>query len=647
MLCYAFSGMSKGDKDIRIGDRRAGRMLPAGKKLLFIAALLLLATVSAATAEPKRVLLLHSFGRDFSPWAEFTRSFRTDLDRISPDPIEFFDVALMTDRFGVNQDETPFTDYLKELFAKRELDLIVAIGAPAARFVQQHRPQLFPSTPMLFTAVEQRRVPFSTLSANDTVVATSSDHAAVIKNILAVLPDTDKIAVVIGTSPNEQYWLGQLRSAFQPFTDRVAFTWFNDLSFDDMLKRSAALPPRSAIVFFSLLVDAAGRSHEGEKSFATLRAGASAPIFTHIDTKFGNGVVGGPFYSTNNTAERAASAAAARILSGEPPSNIKTPPVGFGTPKFDWRELQRRNIGESRLPPGSEVHFRALTMWEQYRTQVLGVCAALLVQAALILWLMYEHRRRSLAEVRSHNAMAELANMNRLATAGQLSASIAHEINQPVTGIVLKASAALRWLAVDKPDVDRIRTVLSDIVGAGERAGEIINSVRAMFKKEGNAKVRINLSNLANTVLVLLRVDIRKDGVRVETQLDEQLPDVVGDPVQLQQVILNLVVNAADAMRAVQPRVLKVQTNRSPSGMVHVAIEDTGTGISAPDRDRIFNPLFTTKAAGMGMGLSICRSIIENHGGRIWVAAAAGRGAIFQFELPAGESRSASRDLAA
>jgi signal transduction histidine kinase len=638
--------MSEGDKDIRLFGQRAGGMLPAGKTLLLIAILLLVAMVNAATAGPKRVLFLHSFGRDFSPWAEFTRSFRTDLDQRSPDPIEFFDAALMTDRFGVNQDESPFTDYLTTLFKKRELDLIVAIGAPAARFVQQHRPQLFLSTPMLFTGVEQRRVPLSTLSANDTVVATTSDHAAVIKNILAVLPDTAKIAVVIGTSPNEQYWLGQLRSAFQPFTDRVAFTWFNDLSFDDMLKRSAALPPRSAIVFFSLLVDAAGRSHEGEKSFATLRAGASAPIFTHIDTKFGNGVVGGPFYSTNNTAERAASAAV-RILSGEAPSNIKTPPVGFGTPKFDWRELQRWNIAESRLPPGSEVHFRALTMWEQYRIQLLGICAALLAQAALISWLLYERRRRSLAEARSHNAMGELANMNRLATAGQLSASIAHEINQPVTGIMLKASAALRWLAVDKPDMDRIRTVLADIVGAAERAGEIINSVRAMFKKEGHAKVRINLNNLINTVLVLLRVDLQKDDVRVEAQLEEQLPDVTGDPVQLQQVILNLVVNAADAMRAVQPRVLKVQTNRSPSGMVHVSIEDTGTGISAPDRDRIFNPLFTTKTGGMGMGLSICRSIIENHGGRLWVAAAASRGAIFKFELPSADSRTASRDLAA
>jgi signal transduction histidine kinase len=196
-------------------------------------------------------------------------------------------------------------------------------------------------------------------------------------------------------------------------------------------------------------------------------------------------------------------------------------------------------------------------------------------------------------------------------------------------------------MAAEKPNMEGVRDALTDIVGAGHRAGEIINSVRSMFKNEESAKAAINLNNLVRSVLVLLRVDLQKDDVRVETQLDENLPAVSGDAVQLQQVILNLVVNAADAMRDVQPRVLKVQTNRRPSGMVQVSIEDTGTGISAPDRGRIFDPLFTTKAAGMGMGLSICRSIIENHGGRIWVSSGVNGGSIFQFELPI-KSNSAS-----
>src|SRR3954463_354139 len=145
--------------------------------------------------------------------------------------------------------------------------------------------------------------------------------------------------------------------------------------------------------------------------------------------------------------------------------------------------------------------------------------------------------------------------------------------------MVLRASAALRWLAGEKPDTDKIRGALRDIVDGGQRVGDIITGVRAMFKKGSSAKVAFNLNNLINTVLALLHLDLQKDGVRVETQLDEALPAVIGDAVQLQQVILNLIVNAADAMRAVEPRVLKVQSIRSASGMVHVSIEDTGTGI--------------------------------------------------------------------
>jgi len=199
--------------------------------------------------------------------------------------------------------------------------------------------------------------------------------------------------------------------------------------------------------------------------------------------------------------------------------------------------------------------------------------------------------------------MAELAHMNRLETAGQLSASIAHEINQPITGMVLKANAALRWLKVEKPEIDRVRSMLSDIVDAGQRAGDIITSIRAMFKKDENARVTINLNNLVNTALALVGVDLQRADVRVETQLEDGLPLVAGNPVQLQQVILNLVVNANDAMRATELRILKIQTGRSASAMVHLSIEDSGPGITASDRERIFEPLFTTKPSGMGMGL--------------------------------------------
>ena len=440
--------------------------------------------------------------------------------------------------------------------------------------------------------------------------------------------------------------MDQARKEFQPFADRVAITYATSLPLRNLLAELKRIPPSSIVLFTTLFRDGAGESFVPHEIVPLVSAAASAPVYGFLDQYLGRGIVGGKLYSAS-----AQGAGAAELVlqsfsgAGQPAAQVVEPSASKW--QFDWRQLQRWGISESNLPVGSEIRFRDPNLWDQYRLPILGILAAVLVQSALMAWLLYEHRRRSVAEVQSRNALADLANMNRLATAGQLSGSIAHEINQPVTGIVLKASAALRWLAAEKPDLDKIRSILTDIVGAGQHAGEIVNSVRAMFKKDGNAKVLINLNNLINTVLVLLRVDLQKDDVRVETQLDEALPAVIGDAVQLQQVLLNLIVNAADAMRTVQPREIKVRSNRSASGMVHVSIEDSGTGISAPDLERIFNPLFTTKSNGMGMGLSICRSIIESHGGHIWVSAGAGRGSNFQFELPEANAAKPSQHLAA
>jgi C4-dicarboxylate-specific signal transduction histidine kinase len=225
--------------------------------------------------------------------------------------------------------------------------------------------------------------------------------------------------------------------------------------------------------------------------------------------------------------------------------------------------------------------------------------------------------------------------MNRLAAAGELSASIAHEVNQPLTGIVTKANAALRWLSSKTPDVDKARAALSQIVSAGHRASDIIAGVRAMFERDSRERIPVNINKLVSTVVRIVRVDLKRHDIELQTEFSEQPTDVVGNAVQLQQVILNLVMNAIESMYSAQRRVLRVKTELTKSNLVHVSIEDTGTGIDPAHLDRIFKPLFSTKAHGMGMGLSICRSIIEGHDGRIWVSPGLNGGSRFQFELPA------------
>ena len=224
--------------------------------------------------------------------------------------------------------------------------------------------------------------------------------------------------------------------------------------------------------------------------------------------------------------------------------------------------------------------------------------------------------------------------MNRVATAGELSASLAHEVNQPLTGISARASAALRWLALEKPDIEKTRAALTHIVNASHRASEIITSVRAMFRKDSGERLPVSINELILTVLALLRIELHRHGVEVVTQLDASLPRVECDRVQVQQVILNLVMNAIEAMHEAPSRVLRIQTSLSKPYLAHVSIEDTGSGIDPASRERIFRALFTTKSSGMGMGLSICQSIIENHKGRIWASPGAESGSVLHVELP-------------
>jgi signal transduction histidine kinase len=481
------------------------------------------------------------------------------------------------------------------------------------------------------TAVDQRRVQYSNLTGNDVAVAVNINYLSAFENILQVLPDTKDVIVVVGTSPIEKFWKEAIGKQAAPLTNRIKLSWTDELPFEELLKQASALPPHTAIFWELMIVDAAGVVHEGNLPLERLHAVANAPIFSYDESFFGNGIVGGPLLLVADTS-RLTATVAVRILKGEKAGDIKVSPVEFSAPRFDWGQMQRWGISEKNLPPGSEILFRDPTVWEQYRAHILAVTAAILIQAALIFWLLYEHWRRQRAEILARNTMSELSHVNRLATAGQLSASIAHEVNQPLAGIVANAQAALRWL--EKANVGEVREGLKRIVSEGHRASDIITNLRAMFKSDVQEKALVDINKLVLSVLALVRIDLQKHEIKLQTQLDDRIPQVLGNQVQLQQVISNLVMNAIESMGSSQTRALRIKTEPSQSNTVQVSIEDTGTGVKSSDVAQLFKPMFTTKARGMGMGLSICQSIIENHDGRIWVSPGATGGSIFQFELP-------------
>jgi signal transduction histidine kinase len=235
-------------------------------------------------------------------------------------------------------------------------------------------------------------------------------------------------------------------------------------------------------------------------------------------------------------------------------------------------------------------------------------------------------------------ALMALAHANRVATMGQLTASITHEVNQPITAAVTYALAARRFLSADPPNFHEVDDALSLIVKEGNRAGEVVERVRALVKKVPTRKDAIAIDDAILEVIALTRAEAANNSVSVRTQLAEGLPRVQGDRVQLQQVMLNLIVNAIQAMGGIGEgaRELQISIDAVPSeGGVRVGVRDTGPGLSPESLPRLFEPFYTTKPDGMGMGLSICRSIIEAHGGRLWAIPCEPQGALFQFTIPA------------
>jgi C4-dicarboxylate-specific signal transduction histidine kinase len=246
----------------------------------------------------------------------------------------------------------------------------------------------------------------------------------------------------------------------------------------------------------------------------------------------------------------------------------------------------------------------------------------------------------SAARERESSDQFELARVSRLTTMGAMTASIAHEINQPLAAIAANANAGLRWLSRSTPDIEEVHAALKRINNDAHRASEVIQSVRSIFKKAPQQGAAVDVNDVVLEVLALVHGELINYRILVKSDLPRQLPQVRADRVQLQQVILNLITNAVEAMSSVQDRsrVLSVASRTQDPGSVLITVQDTGPGIDPDRRDRIFDAFFSTKASGMGMGLFICRSIIESHGGRLWATAAEPHGAIFHLLLPIGDS---------
>jgi signal transduction histidine kinase len=391
------------------------------------------------------------------------------------------------------------------------------------------------------------------------------------------------------------------------------------------------LPPHSAIFSVLMNVDAAGVVHETGNALNKVAARANAPIFSYDDSYFDGAIVGGPMFSMHE-GSRIAATVATRILDGEKAGDIKNPPIKYASPKYDWRQMRRWGISESDLPPGSSIYFKPRTAWETYRWQIVTACAAAALQSGLIVLLLFERRRRHLAEMDSRQRVLELAHVNRFSTAGELSASIAHEINQPLGSILTNTETARLILKSQSPDLAEMEEILTDIWRDNRRASDVIQRLRSYVSKAPFRREEFDLNDQVMEVVEFLSAQAKSREVRLRSELTRTPLRINGDRIQLQQVLANLILNAMDAVSdtTIVERTVTVTTTQD-QGFAEVSIADTGPGVPPEVARKIFDPFFSTKAQGMGMGLSIARTIVTAHDGQIQVENR--NGAVFRIRL--------------
>ncbi len=602
----------------------------------------MLANPAAAEAVPRSVLIFDQ-SEPNSQWGiGFRAGLVATLGADAARPISIYSEVLDLAQFNSKEYEELQRTYLREKYRDKPIGVIVVHGASALDLLLRLRTELWSTVPVIFGVVDEVTAARLHLPPDVTGTILRLRLSDLVAAARALVPNLKRIALV-GDPFERQPFRKQYAQELPQFAKELEIIDLSGLSLAEIKERVAALPDDTAIIYTSIYVDGAGVTYIPPDPLGRVAEAANRPIVGDAEPLIGHGSTGG-FVVISNPIGQASARLASRILNGEKVSDIPITMGDFTRPIFDWRQLQRFGISENRLPPGSEIRFRPASMWELYRWPIITIALAMLLQAAIISWLLFERDRRRRAELESRGRMLEVIHLNRTAAAGALSASIAHELNQPLGAILSNAEAAELLLAANPPDLGQVREILSDIRDADQRAAEIIQHLRKLLKRTNDIDLQeFDLNDAISEAIHILSPEAMKRGVVLSTNGVQRSLPVRADQVHLQQVVLNLASNGMDAMTNSVPgtRTMSIQTALTEASEVEVSVVNSGSGIPQEKLKDVFDTFYTTKQEGTGLGLSIARTIVETYGGKIWAENRSGGGAVFRFTLPLSEARPA------
>ena len=594
-------------------------------------------------ATPRRVLLVFSNGRLLPANVEFEAGLRAELAGLAEGHVELFEEFLDSPRFEGQAHAENLAACFGRKYRGRAPDLIVTAAMEALQFTLESRARAFPRIPVVHAAVAPDELETLGMLPSDVVgVPCLEDFHATADLALRWHPRARRLVVVTGTSARDRRWEARLSRDLSQLGARAGVEPLTGLATEDLLSRLARLGRESVVLTPGYLQDGAGRRFWPRDAVLGMARASGAPVYSTASTYLGTGVVGGyvvDYHSQGRQAARVVN----EVLAGAAVGSLRLPGHSPPVLHVDWRQVKRWGIHQRNVPAHAVIHFRRPPFHEAYRKEVAVAAGVLVLQVGLIGGLLLERRRRRVAQLTAQRHRFELAHASRVAVAGELAGAIAHEINQPLGAILSNADAADLVLGSGRDQHELLTRILADVRRDAVRASEVIRRLRVLLQEQQVESRRFDVNDAVTEVGLVLRPEATRRRVWLDVRPSSTPAHVVGDAIQLQQVLINLALNAMEAMGEVPDDRRTVQVSVEPlPGSVSLTVRDTGPGIPAEHLGRIFESFFTTKHAGMGLGLSIARTLVEAHGGSIRAENGRDSGAVFRIDLPVATTAGAS-----
>jgi signal transduction histidine kinase len=603
--------------------------------LLFVALSPVLEARAAIALPTKTVLVLYSNNRLVPGNVAVDHGLSDVLMSDGGRSVRTFSEFLDRPEFSGDAHEDLEVAYLHGKYATSPPDVIVTVSNEALSFVVRHRTQLFPSAPIVYAVASTATLrSLSSMPADIVGVPNDYDFSGTIGQALRWQPTAQRLVVVTGASPRDRESETRLRREVPAVAGNLKTEYWTGLPLALLQSRLATLRSDAVVFTPGFWQDGDGKPFNPRDAAALIARASSAPVYGPYDTFIGTGIVGGSVPSFEGMGRQAGETVRA-ILAGAAPGSLQLPNATPMTLHIDWRQAQRWGIDEKVIPAGTVIHYRQPTFWEMYRTGAVIALAAFFLETALIATLVLERRRRSAAELATQRLNAQLAHASRLAVAGELTAAIAHEINQPLGAVQTSADAAdlILQSGADR-HADLIR-IVTRIRNDTTRASDVIRRLRNLLAKQTPERSPFEAGAAMTDVAMMLRPEAERRKITLDTRPAVDALHIQGDRTQIQQVLINLVLNAMDAVADLPESRRHVEVlMEGRAANVLMTVRDHGQGIALENLPKLFDSFFTTKQRGMGIGLSIARSIVETHGGRIWAQNCEASGAAFFVELP-------------